>query len=68
MNQEELEKLCEEWKQILGLSHWDTVVKIVRQRNMITEGNQAECSWQIKKCSDLLKGGGGDRYSLCRRV
>jgi hypothetical protein len=49
---EELNKLCEEWKSVLGLENWNTSIKICRDDDM--EGGAGHCHWVLPiQCADI---------------
>lgn len=49
LTQEELEKLCEEWKKILRLEHWDTRITIARDRDFAGDDNEGEIDYILEK-------------------
>lgn len=44
MDKNELQPLCEEWQKILGLSHWEIVIKTKRKEQMTIQGAGC-CTW-----------------------
>jgi len=54
-NQEQLENLCNEWREILGLSDWDIKITISRAKEMFSEDTQAGVNWVLRKKTALIK-------------
>jgi len=49
-----LDQLCAEWQEILGLQNWDVVAKIVRFYDL--DGRvHGQCSWTLAKREALIK-------------
>jgi hypothetical protein len=44
---ESLQTRCAYWRQVLGLSHWEIAVKIVRERDMNSKGCSGENNFNL---------------------
>jgi hypothetical protein len=49
VTEDELQALCEEWQQRLRLQDWTVFVRLLRQRDMPDENDQAHVHWVLTK-------------------
>ena len=55
VSQEELEKLCVEWQNILHLQAWDIVVKICRSGEFEDKDCDGENLWELRNCKSFIR-------------
>lgn len=52
---EEMQRLCQEWQNVLRLEHWDVALSIVRRADMDLVDCQGSCNWTQSTALAVIK-------------
>ena len=55
LTQEELEELCDKWKKILRLEHYDTHVTLARAKDFAGDDNEGEIDYILEKGNAAIR-------------